>query len=127
MSKAQLLAIDPNKLYPIWYNETYGIIAGVWDGRQVMVKFQRDSYLVLSFSAEGELESVRPTPYTTEKAEEQSDIKQRVRHEAPIRVKRFFLEDHCIGIQPLSSGLQEMLDEPSEFGDEEEESQHYDL
>lgn len=111
----------PDKLYPIRHNEEYGIIAGELDGRQVMIRFSPDAYLLLTFSDQGDLVSVRDVPYESaaNRKGEQSLLKQWVRHDKPIRVRPFFLQDRYLGIKELPSSIQDMIDDPSDFDEEE--------
>lgn len=115
---------DEEKLYPIQYHEYYGIIAGLMDEKQVLVRFRPDGYLLLTFSDHGDLISTNLLPYTDagsgrEMAEER--IKRLVNHGKPTLVKKFFLEDPHLGIEDLPSNLRAEIEEWENLDVEEQE------
>jgi hypothetical protein len=124
MSDKEVPSHASEKLYPIVYNEAYGIIAGILENRPVMINFGGDGYLTISFSPEGDLEMVQRKSYRslTIIGQEQEALKQRLAHDKPIWVKRFFLEDPYLGIQDYPSALQDVIQSPSGFGDDKRES-----
>jgi hypothetical protein len=114
---------DEEKLYPIQYHEYYGITAGLMDGKQVLIRFMPNGFLLLTFSDSGDLVNTDVVPYTpgsTREAEEER-IKRRVNRDKPTLVKKFFLEKPHLGIEDLPSNLREEIEEWDNLDDEEQE------
>jgi hypothetical protein len=129
MPESTALHMGNDKLYPIVYNEEYGIIAGFWNDRPVLIGFQSEGTLFLWFTDQGDLDTVQFVPFRSPETRqvEELEIKQHVRHERPIRVKQFFIQDHHLGIQDYPSTFQEVLETPSDFDEEEVEDLRKDL
>lgn len=120
---------DGGGLYSIMNDDEYGIIVGLLDGQQTMIHFDQFGYLTLTFSADGELLSVRHEPHRQDEDKNgaQGDVIRRMVRGKPIRVRRFFLPDRHLGIQELPTSLHEVRVDPSRFGESERRSLLHDL
>ena len=114
---------DTGKLYLIQYHDYYNIIAGVIDGKQVLIKLSPDGYYFLEFADSGDFVNSKAVHFesASSRDEEVEKLKRTIRRDKPIRVKKFFLEEPHIGIRDLPSNLQEEIEEWDGLDDEERE------
>jgi hypothetical protein len=130
------------RLYHVRSHAGYGFRAGInCNGLQVLVGQDWNAFVCVEFTATGDVVNVLERPYTTPSGsvivrapmvltDAEKEYNRKVYEEwlagiglreGPIMIKRFDLAAHgrVIGISELPSYLEEYLDSPTEFDEEE--------
>jgi len=109
-------------LYTVQSDPHYGILAGQSTGHQWLISENPDGHLLVKFGPSGELTEplLLKADQPKQRAERLEDWKAEVGFETkPIRIRKFYLDRYQLGIADLPSGMQEAVDSPDEFDEEE--------
>lgn len=120
---------DKDRLFPIQYNDIYGISVGRFQDKQGLIFPTLEGQFLVEINLLGELLRTTLYPYKNQPPESVYDklVAELEFTDSLIRVRCFFFPEYNLGVRSLSSPLSEYLEHPERYSGREQEYYEEDL